>query len=176
MMTRSQNVLRVFLLASVIFAALAADRAQSSEARATSSDSQSLEKRFSTHSTEWYEGAEGYRQGLEHARLEGRPMAVYFRTDWCPYCRQLETSLLSTAEVENYLRYLVKVRINPEKGSVERQLASQYRVRGYPAFFVHVDVDQSPRKVSRTTVADGERRLMTPEEFVRTVRRAAEGS
>jgi thiol-disulfide isomerase/thioredoxin len=117
----------------------------------------------------WYEGANGFLTGLEEAQQEGMAMAVYFYTDWCPYCRELEGELLTRARVEEFLKYLVKVRINPEHGPRERAIANEYGVRGYPSFFIQSSAAARPRKMSRTSG----NRLKSPEEFVASLAKAA---
>ncbi|HVT58655.1 MAG TPA: thioredoxin family protein [Thermoanaerobaculia bacterium] len=84
----------------------------------------------------WYEGAQGYREAMAEAEENHKPIAVYFRTDWCPYCRRMDEQLLRTAQVTEYLRFVVKVRVNPESGPVEKALAGHYGVSGYPSFFI----------------------------------------
>lgn len=121
-----------------------------------------------TASYTWYEGASGFQRGVGEAQREGKALAVYFYTDWCPYCRELESELLSRAKVEDFLKYLVKIRINPESGSRERVVANEYGVRGYPSFFIQSAPGATPRKIRRTN-RDG---LMSPEAFVETLDRA----
>ncbi len=121
---------------------------------------------------EWFDNASGYRSAVEMAAARSKPIAVYFYTDWCGYCRQFESELLARARVEEFTKYLVKVRINPESGSEEREIAGRYGVRGYPAFFVHASADARPRKIRRQKVVGGERVLQTPAEFVATLERA----
>ena len=83
----------------------------------------------------WRDGAAGYRQAAAEAAQQGLPMLIYFRTDWCPYCREFERELLSSAEVEGYLIKLARARINPEAGKDEENLAAIYGVSGYPGTF-----------------------------------------
>ncbi|MDX1644182.1 MAG: thioredoxin family protein [Thermoanaerobaculia bacterium] len=122
---------------------------------------------------DWFEGADGFERAVEEARSGNKPLLVYFRTDWCPYCRQFEDSLLASEEVEIYLDKLVRVTINPEAGREEAQLASAYGVRGYPALFLHPPGPAEPRTIRRTTSQNGQLRLQTPVEFVQTLARAA---
>lgn len=117
----------------------------------------------------WYEGASGFQRGIEEAEREGKALAIYFYTDWCPYCRELESELLNRAKVEESLKYLVKIRVNPESGARERSLANAYGVRGYPSFFIQSTPGATPQKIRRTD-RDG---LKSPEEFVSTLERAA---
>jgi len=125
-------------------------------------------QRLATASYSWYEGASGFERGIEEAQREGKALAVYFYTDWCPYCRELERDLLSRAKVEDFLKYLVKIRVNPENGRRERLLANEYGVKGYPSFFIQSAPGATPRKIRRSD-RDG---LKSPEDFVATLEKA----
>ena len=59
----------------------------------------------------WLFGATGYQRALELQREMKIPLVVYFYTDWCPYCRTLDSDYLTAAPVREYLRGVVKVRI-----------------------------------------------------------------
>jgi len=121
-----------------------------------------------TYSYSWYEGAEGFLNGVEEAQREGKALVVYFYTDWCPYCKELDRELLSRAGVEDYLKYLVKIRVNPERGPGERALKRQYGVSGYPSLFIQKSIKAWPNKIGRMA---GDR-MKTPEEFVASLERA----
>jgi thiol-disulfide isomerase/thioredoxin len=123
----------------------------------------------------WYEGAQGYRQAMDEAQTEDRAVAVYFYTDWCPYCRKLDEEVLRTWPVQDHFQYVVKVKINPEKGLAEREIAEQYSVNGYPSFFIVRPVAGTAQEISYWTGSGDERRLWTPEEFVAVCRQAAGG-
>jgi thiol-disulfide isomerase/thioredoxin len=84
----------------------------------------------------WLFGVAGYARAVEAQRQLKIPLVVYFYTDWCPYCRTLDSEYLPSAPVQDYLRGVVKVRINPEHGPAEREVANRYGVSGYPSFFV----------------------------------------
>ncbi|HEY8227251.1 MAG TPA: thioredoxin family protein [Pyrinomonadaceae bacterium] len=84
----------------------------------------------------WLRDAPGYERASQLQRELGVPMVVYFYTDWCPFCHALDSRYLPTPPVQQYLRGVVKVRINPEHGPAERALAEQYAVTGYPSFLV----------------------------------------
>lgn len=131
------------------------------------------ERRPARFPTTWYEGATGYQKAMREAREDGTPVAVYFYTDWCGYCRQLDEGLLSQPRVQEPFRYLVKVKINPEQGQAERAIADEYGVSGYPSFFIQPSADGEARKVGGQ-VREGEGwRLRTPEEFVEICYKAA---
>ena len=107
----------------------------------------------------WLYGAAGYARAVELQQQLNVPLVVYFYTDWCPYCRTLDSQYLPAAPMQNYLRGAVKVRINPERGPAERALANRYGVNGYPSFFVMRSSAARPvnvhpfRKVSNLTPA-----------------------
>src|SRR5215831_3844584 len=64
----------------------------------------------------WYEGSDGYEAADGLRRAQHSAIIVYFYTDWCPYCKKLDRDLLPTPEMSEFLRSVIKVRINPEKG------------------------------------------------------------
>lgn len=126
---------------------------------------------FST--VDWFEGAEGFERAVEEAQRYEKPMFVYFRTDWCGYCKQFERQLLSDQKVIDHMGGVIKVTINPESGDAENQIAMAYRVRGYPAIFMHPPVLEQPRAIRRTRMRDGRVGLQSPDEFVQTLTQAA---
>ncbi len=121
----------------------------------------------------WYEGADGMERAVAEARQHEKPLVVYFRTDWCGYCRQFERDLLSTEEVSLFMDKLVAVVINPEAGRREANLAEMYGVRGFPAMYLHPATLERPQPIQRMMIGDGRPRLKTPVEFVQTLSRAA---
>ncbi len=96
----------------------------------------------------WLNGSAGYARAVELQQELNVPLVVYFYADWCPYCRTLDSQYLSAAPVQDYLRGVVKVRINPEHGPAERALAKHYAVSGYPSFFVMRNSAARPVNVS----------------------------
>jgi len=119
---------------------------------------------------DWLKDAAGYARALELQRELGVPLVVYFYADWCPYCRTLDLQYLPSGAMQDYLRGVVKVRINPEHGQQEREISNQYDVRGYPAFFVIRR--PSSRPVMVHPFRQGGNNL-TPSEFALECRRAA---
>ncbi len=83
----------------------------------------------------WFEGAEGYAQGRAEAVSSHKPMMVFFYTDWCGYCRKFNKNVLAKPEVQKALSGFIKIRVNPEKGARENQLADQYRIDGFPSVY-----------------------------------------
>lgn len=84
----------------------------------------------------WYEDADGYAEAFEIAKTEKRPLIVYFYTDWCPYCTNFSDDYLDDYDVDNYVANYLRVMINPEESVEERRIADQYKISGYPTFFI----------------------------------------
>ncbi|MFH1800283.1 MAG: thioredoxin family protein [Candidatus Omnitrophota bacterium] len=113
----------------------------------------------------WYQGASGYDQAVEEYKQTNRPMVVYMSVRWCPYCRKFEKGVLSSPLVKDMMKDMIKVNINPESGRREDDIAFQYRVRGYPSFFLHPP--QPGRAVQLSTG-------VTPEMFVKFFKQVLE--
>ncbi|WP_119394875.1 thioredoxin family protein [Salinibius halmophilus] len=64
------------------------------------------------------------------------PAIVYFRTDWCPYCKELEEDTLRLAEVHEALGPVPKFMFNPELDVQARELADALGNTGYPGVWV----------------------------------------
>jgi thiol-disulfide isomerase/thioredoxin len=118
----------------------------------------------------WLYDSAGYERALELQRESKVPLVVYFYADWCPYCQTLDSEYLPAAPVQQYLRGVVKVRINPEHGPAERQIANQYHVRGYPAFFVLGTLSSPPSQVHPFRRGGAN---LTPAEFASACQQAA---
>src|SRR5688572_5520061 len=120
----------------------------------------------------WLYGAAGHTRAIELQKELKVPLVVYFYTDWCPYCRALDKDYLPTAPVQDYLRGVVKVRINPEQGQAERALAQRYGVNGYPSFFIARASAMPPVNVHPFRRAG----KLTPEQFANACRAVAPAS
>ena len=118
----------------------------------------------------WLYDSAGYERALELQRDSKVPLVVYFYADWCPYCQTLDSEYLPAAPVQQYLRGVVKVRINPEHGPAEREIAKQYHVRGYPAFFVLGTLSSPPSQVHPFRKGGAN---LTPAEFASACQQAA---
>lgn len=95
----------------------------------------------------WLNGAPGYERAVQMQRELKVPLVVYFYTDWCPFCRTLDSQYFNAPPVQNYLRGVVRVRINPEHGRSERDLATQFGVTGFPTFFIVRKISSLPIRV-----------------------------
>jgi len=90
----------------------------------------------------WLSAASGYDDALARQKDSGSPVLVYFFTDWCPYCKQFDASVAPMADSK-----LLRVRVNPETGDRDKQLASTFGVSGYPSIFLIPRAGASPQRV-----------------------------
>jgi len=118
----------------------------------------------------WYEGAAGYDRAWPEWKESKAPALVYFYTDWCRYCREFEHELLSSSEVKDYLQNVVKIRINPEAGNKDNEVAKMFGVTGYPSIFIIPSGATKPKRLSQHKKMGGEWVLMSPAEFVQACR------
>ena len=84
----------------------------------------------------WYEGASGYERALDDQKASGRPVLVYFHTEWCGWCSKLERDVLSTSAFRDRYGSVLKVRVNPDENRPNAELASRYGVHGFPTVIV----------------------------------------
>ena len=117
----------------------------------------------------WLEGASGYNRAIQLQRELKVPLIVYFYTDWCPYCHELDNEYFTNPMVQEYLRGVVKVRINPENGPAEREIGNRYDVTGYPRFYVIRSPSSAPRNLQPFRRSG----YLTPEQFAMACQQAA---
>ena len=98
---------------------------------------------------EWEHGFPGYQSALKWALDEEMPLILYFHTDWCKWSRKMNVDYLAAPEVEDYLRDVPKVEINPDRGNQEKELCKRsYRVTGYPTLLVLIPAFKSkPQRI-----------------------------
>lgn len=87
----------------------------------------------------WLDGAEGFRQAEVLQQSTGKPIAVFFHTDWCESCKKLTANVLGQDPINQYLKDFISVKINPERSAAERQLGERFSVTGFPSFFILKD-------------------------------------
>jgi len=95
----------------------------------------------------WRSGAAGYERAVKEQQTSGAPAFVYFRTEWCGYCKQLDAGPLANRDVQDYLAAFERISINPEDGAKEKAISDRFGVKGYPAVYI-VMPGASPQKVA----------------------------
>lgn len=102
---------------------------------------------FSTtvQASEWRNGAIGFDEAKRLAAVSGRPVILYFKTDWCGYCKKFESETLADQAVRSTISNAIKVKVNPESDSASKALAKRFAVKGYPHFLVLLSDGSSNR-------------------------------
>jgi thioredoxin-related protein len=95
----------------------------------------SLVSKYSTAPTIDWE--RNFQSALARAQSGRMTVAVYLYTDWCRYCKQMDSETFSDAQViaEVGRRYLW-VRLNAEEDPDGARLRQEYGVRGFPTFIL----------------------------------------
>jgi tetratricopeptide (TPR) repeat protein len=88
--------------------------------------------------SDWSHGASGYNDAIQEATNEDKPLVLYFHTEWCKWSKKMNNDYLASYDVKDFLRDILKVEINPDKGTDEKALTKKYNVTGYPSFLVSV--------------------------------------
>ena len=107
----------------------------------------------------WNENAAGYQLAQQEQARTGKPIALFFHTDWCESCKKLKKEVLVSKQFKLFLSDVIPVKINPEMGSLENAMAEQFGVMGYPTFFL---VSAHPRRIMRIPRTNN----VNPDEFV----------
>lgn len=104
--------------------------------------------------SQWHRGADGFMSAVVEQQKTGKPMLLFFYTDWCTSCEQLRNNVLATQEVNQFAGTLVPVQINPEMSAAARAIADDYGVFGYPTIIVVPAAESPPLRIAtshRTT-------------------------
>jgi protein disulfide-isomerase len=79
--------------------------------------------------TETIAFVQGYRQGCQAAREQGKPMLLFFTAEWCGYCHAMERETLHDPQIVALSKQFVCVLVDAD---AEPDVCRLYRVRGYP--------------------------------------------
>jgi len=176
----TRNVRRLLLALSLLALAIAVARAMGFSFAGLSRTADGTPEQNRLHqpndhaivSVEWYEGADGYAKADASNRALQASLIVYFYTDWCPYCKKFDRDILPSNEVSQFMKSVIKVRINPERGSEERALANRFGVHGYPSIFVVPAQTELPKKIYPFRRVGETFEALDPSEFVKACREA----
>jgi thioredoxin-related protein len=82
----------------------------------------------------WYD----YKEARALGKSQEKKVFLYFRSDNCTYCRQMEKETLSAPEVARFLnRHFISARIDTDRNP---KVSAQYRVVGLPtSYFISDD-------------------------------------
>ena len=77
-------------------------------------------------SVNWYED---FDKAMAESKASGKPVMLDFYTQWCTWCKKLETDTFMNIEVASLSDQFVCAKIDADKN---RPLVVKYTVRGYP--------------------------------------------
>lgn len=77
-----------------------------------------------------------YDRGLEIAKNENKPLLLYFWASWCPWCKKMDSEVLSnSAVVKTISQNFVPLKIDID-AKENAELLRKYMFRGTPTFVV----------------------------------------
>lgn len=78
------------------------------------------------HAISWRSDLES---AIKSAQNSGEPIMADFYTDWCGWCKKLDSDTYSDDKVDTLSKDFICVKVNADS---DRALAAKYNVRGYP--------------------------------------------
>lgn len=88
-----------------------------------------------------------YREGLERALAEKRPVLIFFTAKWCRFCSEMQDEALSDPRVVRLSEEFVCVLVDADE---DQDLCTEFAVRAYPTVqFVLPDGSRLNRVVGR---------------------------
>ncbi|EFK97008.1 thioredoxin domain-containing protein [sediment metagenome] len=74
----------------------------------------------------WY----GYEAGLAVGKKEGKKVFLFFKTDWCTYCRKMEIETFQQTDIFSHLKEnFISIKIDSDR---EGEVASRFLIKGVP--------------------------------------------
>ena len=83
---------------------------------------------------QWYTKASNFAEIKMAAKEKDQPYILFFYTDWCGYCKKMNKNYLSNEKIQQIISKYYRIKINPEKGEAEGNLAQEKGVQGFPDF------------------------------------------
>lgn len=98
-------------------------------------------------------------KGLQLAKQNNKPIMVDFYTDWCGWCKKLDSDTYSNTKVQALADKFICVKVNGDK---DRANTAKYGVNGYPTIvFLSSEGKEIDRNVGYTI----------PEELTKTMQK-----
>ena len=119
--------------------------------------------------SDWYHGASGYEDALDEVIGEEKPLILYFHSESCKWCKELDSEYLASYEVDQFISNIPKVEISSSKEAPEKALYDKYGVSRVPSFFVLIPSIESKPAKSISPFKKG--KYKTTDEFVDAIKR-----
>ncbi|MCH8930461.1 MAG: thioredoxin family protein, partial [Proteobacteria bacterium] len=82
---------------------------------------------------QWFKGSTA--EAFAKARKEGKPLFLFWGTDWCPDCSQVKATIFSGREFIAKSRLFVPVYLDGDTENAQRT-GEEFGVKGYPTMMV----------------------------------------
>jgi thioredoxin-related protein len=83
-------------------------------------------KKKSASGIKWY----GYKEGMTLAKKQNKRVYLHFYTDWCEYCKEMQSTTFRNASVVKMLNTdFVAIRVDTTKN---HKVAAKYNIRPVP--------------------------------------------
>jgi thiol:disulfide interchange protein len=79
---------------------------------------------------------EDYKEVLNRAKNEKKPVLIDFTTDWCGWSKKMDRETFAKKDVQKELRDFLLIRINPETNDDNKKLGEDYSISSYPTLVV----------------------------------------
>jgi thiol:disulfide interchange protein len=100
-----------------------------------------------------------FGDALDRARTEDRLVMVDVYTDWCGWCKKLDSETFGDLRVAEALKNVISIRVNAEKGG--ESVAARYGVRGFPTVLFLSASGDVVRKIEGYVDADEMLRIVS---------------
>jgi thioredoxin-related protein len=71
-----------------------------------------------------------YEPGIQKAEKQNKKVYLYFRTDWCKYCKKMDVTTFKNPNVIRFLNeHFIAIMVD---GDREKKVNKAFRVTGYP--------------------------------------------
>src|SRR5579871_5569456 len=84
----------------------------------------------------------GYSAAKHDAKTSGKLIMIDFYTDWCVWCKKLDSDTYPAKEVVDQSGKFVPVKLDAEKDAEGVRLAKKFKIDGYPTV-LFIDADEN---------------------------------
>ena len=118
--------------------------------------------------SKWYSGHADYIETTKLSDQYETPILIYMRTDWCQYCKEFESKLLTDSDVNEQLTKFIKIKINPDNSDQDKQLYKRLNGSGFPTLmFQYGENSKVIRVRAPYKKNDNTPKLMTANELIK---------
>lgn len=83
-----------------------------------------------------------YGDAKTEAKTSGKLLMIDFYTDWCVWCKKLDSDVYPAAEVVKQSTNFVPIKLDAEKDADGIRLAKKFNITGYPTI-LFIDADEN---------------------------------